>query len=133
MKFFFVNVLERDWPVFRYLNARRERRLPCILSREEVFQVLAQVSTFHNCAFLTTVYACGLRLSEALALLERYLDRKVQYYPPEEVVPIDGVVPDAWRDAIVEPDPPELDEDPSAPIDPRWAALDELVFDPDTE
>jgi len=42
---------------------------------------------------------------EALALLERYLDRKVQYYPPEETVPIDGVVPDAWRDAVVELDP----------------------------
>ena len=43
----------------------------------------------------------------ALALLKRYLDRKVQYYPPEEVVPIDGVVPEAWRDAVVEPDPPD--------------------------
>lgn len=42
---------------------------------------------------------------EALALLKRYLDCRVQYYPPEEVVPIDGVVPDAWREAIVEPDP----------------------------
>jgi len=39
---------------------------------------------------------------EALALLERYLDRRVQYYPPEESVPIDGVVPDAWRDAVME-------------------------------
>jgi site-specific recombinase XerD len=68
VKFFFINVLERDWPVFRYLNARRERTLPCILSREEVFQALAQVKTFHNYAFLATVYACGLRLSEALNL-----------------------------------------------------------------
>lgn len=42
---------------------------------------------------------------ETLAVLKRYLDRKVQYYPPEEVVPIDGVVPDAWRDAVVERDP----------------------------
>ncbi|NOR67022.1 MAG: Tn3 family transposase [Woeseiaceae bacterium] len=42
---------------------------------------------------------------EALALLKRYLDRKVQYYPSEEVVPIDGVVPSAWHDAVVERDP----------------------------
>jgi TnpA family transposase len=42
---------------------------------------------------------------EALALLERYLDRRVQYYPPDETVPIDGVVTDAWRDAVVELDP----------------------------
>jgi hypothetical protein len=44
---------------------------------------------------------------EALALLKRYLDCSAQYYPPEEAVPIDGVVPDAWREAIVEPDPSE--------------------------
>jgi TnpA family transposase len=44
---------------------------------------------------------------EALALLKRYLDRRVQYYPPEEGVPIAGVVPDAWRDAVVEFDLPD--------------------------
>ena len=44
---------------------------------------------------------------EALALLERYLDRRIQSYPPEETVPIDGVVPDAWRDAVVELDSEE--------------------------
>lgn len=68
IKFFFVNVLHRDWHLFAFLNAKRERRLPCILSRDEVFSVLGHVSTFHNYAFLSTVYACGLRLSEALAL-----------------------------------------------------------------
>lgn len=68
IKFFFVNVLQRDWHLFRFLNAKRERRLPCILSRDEVFSILAHVPTFHNYAFFSTVYACGLRLSEALAL-----------------------------------------------------------------
>lgn len=68
IKFFFVNVLKREWHIFSYLNAKRERRLPCILSREEVFCILRHVTTFHNYAFLSTVYACGLRLSEALSL-----------------------------------------------------------------
>ncbi len=62
IKFFFTNVLKRDWHTFNYLNAKRERRLPCILSREEVFRILGKVKTFHNYAFLSTVYACGLRL-----------------------------------------------------------------------
>lgn len=68
IKFFFINVLKRDWHTFSYLNAKRERRLPCILSREEVYRILSKVTTFHNYVFLSTVYACGLRLSEALAL-----------------------------------------------------------------
>jgi site-specific recombinase XerD len=68
IKFYFVHVLERDWKVFDYLNARHEKRLPSVLSREEVRWILALVATFHNYVFLATVYSCGLRLSEALAL-----------------------------------------------------------------
>ena len=34
IKFFFINVLKRDWHLFKYLKAKSERRLPCILSRE---------------------------------------------------------------------------------------------------
>jgi site-specific recombinase XerD len=67
-KFFFLNVLKRDWHIFNYLNAKRERTLPCILSKEEVFRILDHVTTFHNYTFLSTVYACGLRISEALGL-----------------------------------------------------------------
>lgn len=68
IKFFFVHVLRRDWHLFHYLNPKRERTLPSILSRDEVCSLLSHVSTFHNYTFLATVYACGLRLSEARAL-----------------------------------------------------------------
>lgn len=68
IKFFFVNVLKRKWHIFTYLKAKRERTLPCILSNEEVFRILDNITTFHNYVFHSTVYACGLRLSEALAL-----------------------------------------------------------------
>jgi integrase/recombinase XerD len=68
IKFFFINVLKQQWHIFSYLNAKRGRVLPCILSKEEVFKILDHVTTFHNYTFQTTVYACGLRLSEALNL-----------------------------------------------------------------
>jgi integrase/recombinase XerD len=68
IKFFFVNVLHQDWHLFTYLNAKRERRLPSILSKEEIFSILNHIKTFHNYVFLSTVYACGLRLREALYL-----------------------------------------------------------------
>lgn len=68
IKFFFVNVLKQNLHIFSFLNAKRDGRLPCVLSREEVYKVFAQVKTFHNYTFLSTVYACGLRLSEALGL-----------------------------------------------------------------
>jgi len=68
IKFFFRNVLKRDWHIFTYLNAKTPKSLPCILSKEEVFSILNRVTRFHNYSYLSTVYACGLRLSEALNL-----------------------------------------------------------------
>lgn len=68
IRFFFVSVLGRNWRLFEYLRAKSESRLPAVLSREEVRSVLACVRTAHNHAFLATVYACGLRLQEALHL-----------------------------------------------------------------
>lgn len=68
IRFFFVQVLQRDWHLFDILRAKSESRLPAVLSREEVRALLSCVRTAHNRAFLATVYACGLRLEEALNL-----------------------------------------------------------------
>ena len=64
IRFYFVKVLQRDWNLFNILRAKSESRLPAVLSREEVRAVLGCVRTPHNRAYLTTVYACGLRLQE---------------------------------------------------------------------
>jgi site-specific recombinase XerD len=68
IRFFFVQVLQRNWHLFDILRAKNESRLPAVLSREEVRSLLACVRTPHNHAFLSTVYTCGLRLQEALHL-----------------------------------------------------------------
>lgn len=65
IRFYFVKVLTRNWNLFNILRAKNESRLPAVLSREEVQRLLGCVRTAHNRAFLTTVYACGLRLQEA--------------------------------------------------------------------
>ena len=68
IRFFYVNVLVRDWHIFSILRAQNEHRLPAVLSVEEVRSILPHVKTFHNHVYLCTVYACGLRLHEALHL-----------------------------------------------------------------
>lgn len=65
---FFVHVLKRDWHTLSMVKAKREKRLPCVLSLDEVRTLLSSVTTPQNKAFLTTVYSCGLRLNEALHL-----------------------------------------------------------------
>ncbi len=57
LKFFFTNVLEKDWPVFKYLKAQPEKHLPCILSREEVYRILHNVKKFHFYCFFSAVYS----------------------------------------------------------------------------
>ena len=68
IRFYFVRVLQRDWNLFNILRAKSESRLPAVLSCEEVRALLGCVRTPHNHAYLATVYACGLRLQEALYL-----------------------------------------------------------------
>jgi site-specific recombinase XerD len=68
IRFFFENVLKRDWHILGLLRAQNERRLPAVLTVEEVRRILACVKTPHNHAFLSTAYSCGLRLQEAMHL-----------------------------------------------------------------
>jgi len=68
IRFFYVNVLERNWHILSILRAQNERRLPAVLSVDEVRSLFAHIKTFHNYAYLSTVYSCGLRLHEGLHL-----------------------------------------------------------------
>ena len=64
IKFFFQNTLQRNWTAFKLLRPRREKKLPVVLSREEVQKILPCVRTPIYRVCLTTIYSCGLRLSE---------------------------------------------------------------------
>ena len=68
IRFFYEKVLDRNWRILGILRAQNEHRLPAVLSVEEVRSVLAHIKTFHNYAYLSTVYSCGLRLHEGLHL-----------------------------------------------------------------
>jgi site-specific recombinase XerD len=68
IRFFYEKVLDRNWHILSILRAQNERRLPAVLSVEEVRSLFAHIKTFQNYAYLSTVYSCGLRLHEALHL-----------------------------------------------------------------
>jgi len=68
IRFFYEHVLQRNWHILGILRAQTERRLPAVLSVEEVRNILACIKTFQNHAYLSTVYSCGLRLHEGLHL-----------------------------------------------------------------
>jgi integrase len=68
IKFFFINVPKRQWHTLELVHAKREQRLPTVLSTKEIRSILNTINTPQNKAYLTTVYSCGLRLQEALNL-----------------------------------------------------------------
>jgi len=68
LRFFYEQTLKRSWNILDVARPKRDKRLPVVLSRAEVWQVLAAVRTPAYRACLTTIYACGLRLLEATQL-----------------------------------------------------------------
>lgn len=76
LRFFYGEVLQRPDVVERIRYARGERRLPVVLSVEETVQLLGSIEHPRYRVLLTTIYATGLRLSEALALRAADIDSK---------------------------------------------------------
>ena len=68
IRFFYEHVLQRNWHILGILRAQNERRLPAVLSVKEVRSILAQVKTFQNCAYLSTVYSWERGLGSNLYL-----------------------------------------------------------------
>jgi site-specific recombinase XerD len=68
LKFLYEQTLRREWPILGFVRPAPERKLPVILSVEEVRQVLGCLRQPHYRVCLSTIYACGLRLLEGVRL-----------------------------------------------------------------
>ena len=68
IRFFYEQTLNRNWAIFGIVRPAPEKKLPVILSREEVRQILAGVRLPRYRACLATIYSCGLRLQEGTHL-----------------------------------------------------------------
>ena len=60
--------IKRDWPVVMIPFGKRAKTLPTVLSDNEVAQLLQCTPNLKHRSFFTTLYAAGLRLSEAANL-----------------------------------------------------------------
>ena len=68
LRFLYAVTLDRPEEAARIPLPRKADPLPAILSRDEVARLLGAVAGLWMRALLTTVYAAGLRVSEAVAL-----------------------------------------------------------------
>lgn len=68
IKFFYEQTLKQPWTTLTFVRAPREKKLPVILSVEEVRKVLANLYLLRYRVCLSTIYSCGLRLQEGTHL-----------------------------------------------------------------
>lgn len=74
IKFFFGQTLNRDFPLLDFIRPPRQKKLPIVLSPDEVRQILrlVRLQSYRTC--LSTIYSCGLRLREGTHLEVRDID-----------------------------------------------------------
>jgi integrase/recombinase XerD len=74
LRFLYKITLRRPWNDDDIPCPKRPLKLPIVLSPEEVVRFLACVASTKHRAILTTIYASGLRVSEAVALRPADID-----------------------------------------------------------
>jgi integrase/recombinase XerD len=74
LRFFFGTTLARAGVVEMLPYGKRPKRLPTVLSVEEVAQVLEAARPGRERVLLQTAYACGLRISELMSLQVTNID-----------------------------------------------------------
>ena len=78
LRFLYTHTLNRKIEIDRIPFPRRERKLPLILSREEVKALLEAPGKLRDRAVLAVLYGSGLRVAEATQLKPRDIDARRQ-------------------------------------------------------
>lgn len=68
IRFFYTKTLQKEWDIKHIPYQKQGRKLPTVLSKEEVRAVLQVIGNLKHRALVQTLYGAGLRLQEALCL-----------------------------------------------------------------
>ncbi len=74
LKFFYETTLKRDWNGYRIPRAQKAKKLPVILSQQEIQRIFSAIGNLKHRAVLMTIYSAGLRLGEVVHLKVSDLD-----------------------------------------------------------
>lgn len=76
LRFLYRVTLDRDWMINHLPHPRQSRKLPIVLSFEELSAFFTAVKNLKHRTVLQTMYGAGLRISEALNLRINDIDSK---------------------------------------------------------
>jgi site-specific recombinase XerD len=74
IKTFYTETLHQEWRILDLIRPQKAQALPDVLSPDEVQRLLQAVRLPHYRSCLTTIYSCGLRISEGTRLQVTDLD-----------------------------------------------------------
>jgi len=73
LKFYYGEVLKRKF-VYEIKRPRKDKKLPVILSQEEITKILSSVDNIKHKAILMLIYSAGLRVGEVVKLKPEDID-----------------------------------------------------------
>ena len=76
IRFFYIHVVGIDSRDFSFYKPKIEHKLPVILNRSEVKQILSQIKVEDYKMILNVTYQCGLRISEAVGIQIADIEQK---------------------------------------------------------
>ncbi len=68
IRFFYERTLHKQWTILDLVRPPNEKKLPVVLTVDDVRQILVCVNHLRYRACLGTIYACGLRIQEGIHL-----------------------------------------------------------------
>ena len=68
LKFLFEKTLQKEWDVLKIPRSRQKKKLPEVLSKQEVELIFSATRNLKHRAILMTIYSAGLRVSEVSRL-----------------------------------------------------------------
>jgi site-specific recombinase XerD len=75
LKFYYGEILKRRF-VYEIIRPKKDKKLPVILSQEEVSRILSSISNIKHKLILMLIYSAGLRVSEVVKLRIEDIDAK---------------------------------------------------------
>ena len=76
VKILHQGVLGRDWNTLKIARTKRNKKLPVILTQEEVIQLIQSATNIKHKVILMLGYSAGLRISEVIHLKVAHIDSK---------------------------------------------------------
>jgi integrase/recombinase XerD len=76
IRFLYRVTLQKDWMIKHLPYGKRPKRLPVVLSRDEVLRLFEAIPQLHYRIMLMTAYSAGLRVSEVAQLRIGDIDRE---------------------------------------------------------